>query len=145
MTSTCLSKKGYTILKNSLSKKELSDLKKEMTVKPFINQDYGLPAEPFPIYLENKNKIYLPKHYGNTKYGHPNSVKLTSGEDISVKFNGGLRENQVPVVEKFMNSIGDTDYSKQSNGGIITVGCGFGKTVLGLKILVESGFCMLFE
>ena len=68
MTETSLSKKGYTLLKNELSKSELSLLKKMMTIKPFINQDYGMPAESFPIYLENKSKIYLPKYYGNLTY-----------------------------------------------------------------------------
>ena len=37
MTETGLSKKGYSISKNDLSKKELSDLKKLMTLKPFVN------------------------------------------------------------------------------------------------------------
>lgn len=137
MAETCLGKKGYTIKKETLSKKQLNDLKKNMTVKPFVNQDYGLPPDPFPIYLENKNKIYIPKYYGCITYGHPDSVKLENGEEIKIEFNGGLRENQIPVVKTFMDSIGEEDYKKQSNGGIISVGCGFGKTVLALYLATQ--------
>ena len=137
MTDTCLGKKGYTIKKETLSKKQLNELKKNMTVKPFVNQDYGLPPDPFPIYLENKKKIYIPKYYGCVTYGHPDSVKLENGEEIKIEFNGGLRENQIPVVKTFMDSIGEEDYKKQSNGGIISVGCGFGKTVLALYLATQ--------
>ena len=75
MCDTSLSKKGFTIKKSTLDKSDLKSTKKELTVKPFINEDYGMPAEPFPIYLENSNKLYVPKYYGIKKWSTQNYRK----------------------------------------------------------------------
>ena len=63
-TKTILSNKGYAIIKTKFNFKDLNRTKKELTVSPYINENFGGKATAFPIYLESPKKIYLPKHYG---------------------------------------------------------------------------------
>ena len=55
-----IGKKGYTILKNSLTTTEQSFIKTELTVRPYIPKSPVQP-EPFPIYRESPNKFYVPR------------------------------------------------------------------------------------
>ena len=66
---TALSKRGYSILKEELSSKQIYDIRKDLTVRPFINGDYGAPPPPFPVYCESVRKLYLPRYYGQKCYG----------------------------------------------------------------------------
>ena len=53
-----LSIRGYSILKENYSSLELLDIKKDLTVKPFINQDFSAPPNPFP-YMEKVRENYI--------------------------------------------------------------------------------------
>ena len=64
---TSIGQRGYTILKENLSPSELASIKKELTVKPFINEGYGAAPNAFPIYCESVRKLYLPRYYGLDK------------------------------------------------------------------------------
>ena len=50
--------RGYTIYKDSLTSQDIYSLRKELTVKPFVNSSYGGVSVPFPVYCESKNKVY---------------------------------------------------------------------------------------
>ena len=54
---------------------------------------------------------------------------MYSGLDIDIKFSSELRDKQKPVVKKFIKE------AKEKGGGIISVPCGFGKTVLSLYLI----------
>lgn len=125
-----LNNKGYVLVKSSIPLK-LSKIKKELTVKPFIKDTYGAPPKPFKIYQEGLKKIYLPKFYGINEFGTPLKNITPLGKEIKLTFNGQLRPKQEPVVKNFTDSCGENG----SNGGIISVGCGFGKTVLALYLI----------
>ena len=132
---TILTKRGYSIIKDNFSIKEIESLKLNLTVKPFICSDFGESGEPFPVYLESKSKLYIPKFMGFKMYGNPDKIKLSKGIKTDIEFYGSLRDKQKPVVEAFFKSCAKShDYCKYSKGGIISVGCGFGKTVLALYI-----------
>lgn len=134
--STFLTKRGFAILKDQLPIITLEKLKKELRVKPFVNRDYGPIPDCFPVYLESNKKIYLPKYFGFKRFGEPHSVKLNEGESRDINFIGELRDKQKPVVDAFIKSCDVTkSYVKASRGGIISVGCGFGKTVLALYLM----------
>ena len=45
---TTLNKRGYSVIKEELSSKEIYDLRKDLTVKPFISADYGPEPKLFP-------------------------------------------------------------------------------------------------
>ena len=76
---TSIGKNGYTILKSSLEAYELKQIKKDLTVKPKVCQNYGMgqdAIEPIILYLENAEKIYIPRYYGVNKFKQPTKVKL---------------------------------------------------------------------
>jgi superfamily II DNA or RNA helicase len=132
-----LSKNGYGILKSALDEKKLENIRKDLTMIPKVNFDMGvskntLSAEEltFQLYSENEKRIYIPRFYGLQKYGAPSLCKLTSGEDINVEFIGSLRETQQEPIENFLKAARDP----LKMGGIISVPCGFGKTIMSLYI-----------
>ena len=125
---TYLSKRGYSILKEDLSNSEKTNIKKDLTVKPFINGDYGAPPKPFPIYCESVRKLYLPRYYGQEKFGLAIDNKLSEPEKINIKFSKSLKPKQEPIVAAYL------DAAEKQGGGIISVPCGYGKTVIALYI-----------
>ena len=125
-----LGKRGYSIYKKNLTAKELKEVKKELFVKPYVPKQYANDSiQPFPVYLESQNKIYIPKFYGINKFGKLEVDKIKGGKDIDIKFKFDLRDNQKPVVKKYL------EVAKDIGGGIISVPCGFGKTVIALYLL----------
>ena len=132
---TILTKRGYSIVKSFYSFKEIETIKKSLMVKPFVNEDYGATAEPYPIYLESEKKIYIPKHIGFKEYGEPEQIKLTKGFPIDLEFKGSLRDKQKPIINSFLDSCKDGPFTKNSKGGIISVPCGWGKTIMALYLI----------
>ena len=132
---TILTKRGYSIIKKHYTLQEIEDLKKTLHVKPYVNEDYGASAEPYPIYLESLKKLYIPKHIGFKEFGEPDKVKLTKGLEIDVSFKGGLRDKQQPIIKSFLNSCSDGPFKTKSRGGIISVPCGWGKTIMALYLI----------
>ena len=131
MHKTYLGQKGYSIYKNSLTLKEEIFIREELMVKPYLPKSPIQPT-PFPIFRESPKKFYIPRIFGYTNFGVPNEIKITKGESINIKFNGVLRDVQQIVVDKFINFV------KEGNcGGLLDLYTGFGKTVLGLKIISE--------
>ena len=128
-----ISRRGYSLLKDELSSSELNSLRKDLTAKPFINKDYPGDSKPFPVYLESHRKIYLPRYYGINKYGKPNTYNIKNGESINVQFTKNLREIQLKITDKYL------EVANNIGGGIISVPCGYGKTVISLYILAKLG------
>lgn len=134
-TKTILTNRGYSIIKSKFSNEELEKIRNDLNVKPYINQDFGVKPKPFPVFLESPKKIYLPKHYAFNLFGEPDLIKVDKGVNINVKFNGDLRDSQKDPVDKFLQSCKEGPFLKNSRGGIISIGCGGGKTVISLYLL----------
>lgn len=138
-----LSKRGYAITKEQYDSKFLDKLRKELTVMPFTIEDYGAPPSSFPVYLESPKKIYIPKHYAYKHLGIPDSIKISEPAKINLSFTGSIRENQLEPINKFINSCNlDGNYTKESllkfsYGGIISLPCGWGKTVIALHLIAK--------
>jgi superfamily II DNA or RNA helicase len=128
---TYLGPRGYTIYKKDLSIEQVKMIKTELTAKPSINTAMGGQAKTFPVYRESHQKYYLPRIFGVKQFGPPKSVKMHEGSDIGIEFNGGLRADQVPIVEKFVS------HAKEHGCGLLELYCGFGKTVLALNIIAK--------
>ena len=127
---TILSRRGYKVIKKHHSPTKLSKVKKELCVKPYSPFNTGFDnVKSFNVYLENHKKLYLPKHYGIKMFGEPEIVDFCEGNDIDIEFNGSMREEQQLVVDKYMQSV------ESKGGGLISLPCGAGKTVIALKII----------
>ena len=129
---TYLSNRGYALLKTDKNKKVIKEIKKELTVSPKVipNGSFGVNKE-YPIYLESDNKIYLPKCYGLAKFGAPLNDNLNDGIDCpNLIFNGTIRDIQKVPIDNFIKSATDNERL----GGIISVPCGFGKTIMAIYI-----------
>ena len=129
-----LSINGYSISKTSLKPEEIEKIKKELTMKPRVNFDMGNNNNTeelvFELYRETDKRIYIPRYYGLVNYGIPKVLKVSGGADISVGFVGRLRDAQLEPVKNFLEAA----KNPLKMGGIISVPCGFGKTIMSLYI-----------
>lgn len=135
---TYLSHKGYAIQKNG-NEELIKELITELTVKPknnaMINNDDVDTS--FPVYRENKQKLYLPKSYGLSKFGIPTINTLSDGDDCpNLIFDGTLRDVQQTPVNEYINAVNNN----KKMGGILSLPCGFGKCLgINTPILMYDG------
>jgi superfamily II DNA or RNA helicase len=130
---TSIGNRGYTLLKEELSASQIYKIRQDLTVKAFVNQDYGVAPSPFPVYCESARKLYLPRYYGLKQFGQPTSNKIEDGEHVTMEFPLSLKPKQEPIVEAYLKA------AKEVGGGIISVPCGYGKTVIGLYLASKLG------
>lgn len=130
---TYLGKRGYVLLKKYFSDKLINEIKNELTVKPFVNDDYGLPPEEFKVYAENSSKLYIPKFYGIEKIGKPDINRTPHGQNVVFDFKGELRQNQIEPVEVALKEC------REKGGGILALPCASGKTCIALYLLSVLG------
>lgn len=127
-----LSRNGYTIRKKNFTSNQIKEFKDELTMCPYSVNDFGEKnRKNFTLYLESPKKLYMPRFYGLTKLGEPERNILNDGEELNINFNGSLRKEQEPVFDISYKQIMDT------GGGIISLKCGGGKTILALYILSQ--------
>jgi superfamily II DNA or RNA helicase len=129
LQNTYLGNKGYTILKSELSIKHQLALKEMLMVKPYVPGSPVQVQKTYPAYRESDKKIYVPRYFGEEIFGKAKTIKITEGDDIDLEFQGTLRENQVPVVDKYLTHV------KPGGGGLLELPCGFGKTSIGLNLV----------
>jgi len=129
MVNTTLLRHGYKIKKKELTIKELKEMKKELTANPFVVGDFGNGNEKrFTLFMESPNSIYIPRFYAFDKYGPPTINKMDEGTSINIKFAGSLRKEQEPIIKLYLKAC------KERGGGLISLKCGGGKTVLALYL-----------
>ena len=128
---TSLNNRGYGIRKTEENKTLIEKIKKELLISPKNYSSSFSTTKEYPIYLESDNKIYIPKCYGIENYGFPDDDKLGYGIDCpNLSFNGKLRDIQQAPVDAFIDNV----INKKKLGGIISVPCGFGKTIMAIYI-----------
>lgn len=127
-----ISKKGYIVHNHPDNENLIWKIKKDLEIEPKQCPGYG-PEEgkKFKVYKSNANKFYIPVHYGLKHAGSVNKKLPFTPDKINVKFASELRPYQKDIVETYMNYVGDDIVG----GGIISVGCGRGKTVMALNII----------
>lgn len=127
---TSLSRNGYKIKKKNLKPQQIKEIKKDLTVNPFTYGDFGEKNEKkFSLFMESPSSLYLPRFYGQDKFGNPSKNKIGEGTPINIKFKGSLRKEQEPIVKIYQ------DEAVKNGGGLISLKCGGGKTVLSLWIV----------
>ena len=123
-TKTFVCHYGYGIVKKHFAFKDINRTKKDLNVKPFSAfqiSKFANQTKSYPVYLESKTKIYMPKFYGLEHFGEPDTNLLDGGYDIELEFNGSLRENQHIPVQTFLNSCKPGLLTKQSNLSLIHI------------------------
>ena len=124
-----LGKHGYVLVKKNYKEDILSKIKKELTVKPFVNPNYSFgDTGEFKVFCENQNKLYIPKFFGFNKFGIPTRIKLPFSTPTSLTFNGKLRDNQVEPVNACIKAF------EKDGGGILPLPTGYGKTSIALYL-----------
>jgi superfamily II DNA or RNA helicase len=113
---------GYRIPKDHRE----STLKKTLMVKPFsIINPMAVPR--YKVYHEDRQWLYLPKHFGIERYGEVPSLRdVPQTEELCWKFEGTIRPAQVPVVNSFLHPT--------PHDGVLSLHTGGGKTVCALYI-----------
>lgn len=130
-----LSKRGYVLKKENIQEETIKELKRELKGRPLQDAKYNLinKVDPiFPLYIETKNKFYIPKMYGLQKFGVPEKeLDNYSGEqwDIDIEFSGSLREYQNEPVNILMDEL------MKNSGGILCLSTGLGKTISCINVL----------
>ena len=134
MSSTILTTKGYHVIKDYYEESDIEELKKDCTVTPYSSFEAGPPPQSFKAYRNGKTQLILPRHFGYNTFGEPdiNMLEDFEPQEINLTFNGSLRDPQQVIVDKYLAS-------KESGGGIISIPCGGGKTVIGLGIAAALG------
>ena len=128
---TILSINGYGILKQN-NEETITVLKEDLTMTPNVNFSLSnTNVTSFPIYTESEKRIYIPRYYGLQKFGKPDKCTISEGEyRENMIFEGILREQQIEPVNNFIKAASDP----LKRGGIISVPCGFGKTIMSVYI-----------
>jgi superfamily II DNA or RNA helicase len=133
-----LSQKGYGILKDG-NKEWIDYFIDFLTVSPKLNPSSpgSTNVKSFPVYRENSKKLYIPRALGFELFGQSTDNSLHTGIDCSenLKFLGNLRQEQMKPVDAFIKASADPS----QKGGIISLGCGQGKTVCALYSLCILG------
>ena len=122
-----LSRSGYIIDNNP-------DVKKELTVRPQMNNEFGLPPKPFKVFKQPSNKVLcVPRFYAEEKFGKPIEDKRPEPKKLTevVKFNGKLRD-ETSQNEAFRKGVGQ-------GCGVLSLPCGYGKTTVALAIASKLG------
>ena len=125
-----LNKRGYVIIKEHFNYEVLNDIREELTVRPFNSYIDPNNVESYQVFLENEKKMYLPKIYGIEKFGEAED-KIPTSEDINLRFNGEIRENQKTAIDASLKQL------KETGGGILVLPCGYGKTCIGLYLISQ--------
>jgi superfamily II DNA or RNA helicase len=135
---TILTTRGYGIRKDTLDSKKLNSLRKSLMVRPFVPPSAPVKPEAFPVYVESPKRIWVPRVWGIKEFGEPEKTRLDEGVDCSkgLTFNGDLRPHQKDLLKDWVSKVIP---SSNPEGRILTVPCGYGKTVMSLWCASQVG------
>ena len=133
-----LTRTGYVINGSDVSKIPrqavivLGGLKKELTVRPIVNADFGFPPPPFKVFRPTKNGICVPRFYGVDKVGQAKQDQRPEPATIKIKFAGQLRDS-TRQNEALRAAL-------KVGHGVLSLPCGYGKTTVSLAIACKLGY-----
>jgi superfamily II DNA or RNA helicase len=123
-----LTRSGYITLPTD-------EIRKELLVRPEVNNEFGFPPKPFKVYKKTKSKhICIPRFYGIEKVGVPEIDKRPEPTRMNelIGFNGKLKD------ETFQNEAFQKGVDQ--GHGILSLPCGYGKTTVSLAIAQKLGY-----
>ena len=110
---------------------DLTEIKKELTVRPIVNADFGVAPPPFKVFRKAKSGLCVPRFYAEEKFGKETKDTRPEPSKINVTFKGKLRDktHQNEALRKAI----------EAGHGILSLPCGFGKTTVSLAIACKLG------
>jgi superfamily II DNA or RNA helicase len=122
-----ITRRGYQIKKSLLTEDKINKIKENLNVTPEVSKDFADNIQSFSIFHETPRNIFVPRYYGIKNFGEQKFIDFNS-KKCYFKFNGNLKENQINVFNQIFPLL------IKNKGGIITLPCGYGKTILALYI-----------
>jgi superfamily II DNA or RNA helicase len=102
------------------------EIKKQLTVQAIPNGFIGVRSPSFKVYREDRDRICIPQYFCSDVQKDIRSEPAS----ITCDFRGTLRDYQVEAVDKFFQT---------PTGGVLSLGCGLGKTCTALAIAARLG------
>ena len=133
-TKAYLNQKGYNIKKKYLTEEQIKLIEKELTVSP---KTMSFTKISFNMYEYSKRKYILPRYWGEKYIGKIGKIDKTKWkyQKSNMQFNENIKlyQFQQYVFEKTMPKI------LNGGGGLISLACGGGKTIMSLYIACTLG------
>jgi len=126
VSGTKLTRTGYVVTSPS------PEIKKELTVRPLVNGDYGFPPPPFKVFRPTQNGVCIPRFYGTDRYGAPERDTRPEPFRIKTRFTGQLRDS-THQNEALRAAV-------EAGHGILSLPCGYGKTTVALALAAKLGY-----
>jgi superfamily II DNA or RNA helicase len=123
-----LTRSGYLI---PLEHESIKEIRKELTVRPIVNNEFGFPPPPFKVFKETKKNLCVPRFYGVEKFGGNVEDNRPDPVRVVFTFNGRLRD------ETFQNEA--LRRAVETGRGVLSLPCGYGKTTVALAIAARLG------
>ena len=128
-----INNKGYISRKNIIDPILLTEIRNELTVRPNINPNFAEVTEPYPVYFESENNIYLPRFYGLSKLGLPiKGTKFNNVHCPNLECTMTLRDYQIPIITKTLDTL-----QNGCGGGLLELYTGSGKTSIALYLMCQ--------
>ena len=120
-----LTRTGYLI-------PDTPETKRELTVRPIVNGDFGVAPPAFKVFRQSKSGLCVPRFYGEEKFGPAKEDNRPTPVKMRVPFVGKLRD------ETFQNEA--LRKAVQAGHGVLSLPCGYGKTTVSLAIACKLGY-----
>ena len=126
-----ITKRGIVVLKKDFTEEKLNEIRKNLEIKPQENPDYNFTGEGptiIKVYQENAKKIYVPRMWGQEYFEKISDNRVPEGDDINVEMDIELRDYQKIASTICIGTL------KDRGGGVLSLPCGRGKTIVALYI-----------
>jgi len=133
MKKALLTHQGYKLKTNDLSDDDKNKIAKDLTIQP---ESYIGTIKPYRIYKATDRDIYLPRYYGiiNFSGGNYKNVKSIFLPGEKANFDFILPNFQLRPLQKVAYKYVLKAFQKYTTA-ILKLGCGVGKTVLGIYLI----------
>ena len=84
-----LSRSGYLV---PLSHPDAKTIKKELTVRPIVNNEFGFPPPPFKVFKETQKNLCVPRFYASDRFGPLDTDTRPEPARCVFNFQGKLRD-----------------------------------------------------
>ena len=109
-------------------------LQEDLTFRPRSGFDKAVQPEPVACYALRHGSLTVPRCYALPPGLGPAQDRLSDGEAMAVDFCGQLRPQQVEAVELSLAAL-----RRSPHACILTLPCGYGKTVVSLRVACGLG------